>query len=106
VRLASWVGPGAGAVPAGDTLTPLGNGPIYAAHVRPAITFTYGGIAATDDGVALGCDGSPVPGLFTAGADMSDLYHEGYCGGLSAAAVTGRRAGTAAAASAVGVTTD
>jgi tricarballylate dehydrogenase len=95
--LAAWEWPtGAGDL-TGDSLAPLGGGPIYAAHVRPAITFTYGGICASDNGTALGSDGTAVPGLFTAGADMSDLYHEGYCGGLSAAAVTGRRAGTAAA---------
>jgi succinate dehydrogenase/fumarate reductase flavoprotein subunit len=94
--LASWEWPTSDAIVAGDNLAPLGNGPVYAAHVRPAITFTYGGVCATDDGAALGSDGAAVPRLFTAGADMSDLYHEGYCGGLSAAAVTGRRAGTAA----------
>jgi hypothetical protein len=104
--LASWEWPGGDAIVASDTLAPLGDGPIYAAHVRPAITFTYGGIAAADTGHALDSDGVPVPGLFTAGADMSDLYHEGYCGGLSAAAVTGRRAGTAAATSHGGAATD
>ena len=32
-----------------------------------------------------------------AGGDASDIYHRGYAGGLCAAAVTGRRAGTNAA---------
>jgi tricarballylate dehydrogenase len=95
--LAAWEWPAGEGDLTGDSLAPLGGGTIYAAQVRPAITFTYGGICASDNGTALGSDGAAVPGLFTAGADMSDLYHEGYCGGLSAAAVTGRRAGTAAA---------
>jgi hypothetical protein len=33
----------------------------------------------------------PIPGLFPAGTDMSDVHHEGYAGGLAAALVTGLR---------------
>jgi tricarballylate dehydrogenase len=78
--------------------TLLGGGPVYLAEVRPGMTFTYGGLRADDQGQVLDPDGHPVPHLFTAGADMSDIYHLGYCGGLSAAAVTGVRAGDASAA--------
>jgi tricarballylate dehydrogenase len=90
--LASWGWPDPG-----SAVGRLGLGAVYAAQVRPAVTFTYGGICASGKGAVLGRGGVVVPGLFTAGADMSDIYHEGYCGGLSAAAVTGRRAGAAAA---------
>lgn len=79
----------------------LGEGPVYLAEVRPAITFTYGGLRATATGRVLDVEGNPIPNLFTAGADMSDIYHLGYCGGLSAATVTGTRAGGAAAVAAL-----
>jgi succinate dehydrogenase/fumarate reductase flavoprotein subunit len=93
--LRSW---GLPARPEGEPLPPeLGNGPVFLAQVRPGITFTYGGLRADTRGQVLGADGRPVHGLFTAGADMSDIYQYGYCGGLSAAAVTGTRAGQAAA---------
>lgn len=81
-----------------EELLQLGISPIYMAHVVPGITFTYGGLRADDGGRVLDEDNRPIAGLFTAGADLSDIYHRGYCGGLSAAAVTGRRAGAEAAA--------
>jgi hypothetical protein len=80
----------------------FGRGPVYLAQVLPGITFTYGGLRANSWGHVLAADGSQIPGLFTAGADMSDIYQDGYCGGLSAAAVTGTRAGQAAVADLVG----
>ena len=81
-----------------EDLRGLGTGPTYIAHVVPGITFTYGGLRADDGGRVLDAENRSIAGLFTAGADLSDIYHRGYCGGLSAAAVTGRRAGAGAAA--------
>jgi succinate dehydrogenase/fumarate reductase flavoprotein subunit len=75
----------------------IGTARIFAAEVVPAVTMTFGGIEVDDAGAAVDGDGQPIPGLFVAGGDTSDIYHRGYAGGLCAAAVTGRRAGTAAA---------
>ena len=75
----------------------LGTGRIFAADVVPAITMTFGGIEMDSSGRALGTDGEPIAGLYPAGGDASDIYHQGYAGGLCAASVTGRRAGTNAA---------
>jgi tricarballylate dehydrogenase len=75
----------------------LGTGRVFAADVVPAITFTFGGVEVDDTGVALDGAREPIAGLFAAGADMSDAYHEGYGGGLCLAVVSGRRAGRLAA---------
>jgi tricarballylate dehydrogenase len=75
----------------------LGDGRVFVAEVVPAITFTFGGIEADSSGLALDTAGQPIDGLYPAGADMSDVYHEGYGGGLCQAVVTGRRAGRQAA---------
>jgi len=81
----------------GDARAVLGGGQIFAADVVPAVTFTFGGVEVDDSGVALDDSGKPIPGLFAAGADMSDVYHQGYGGGLCLAVVSGRRAGRLAA---------
>jgi succinate dehydrogenase/fumarate reductase flavoprotein subunit len=75
----------------------IGAARIFAAEVVPAVTMTFGGIEVDDAGAAVDGDGEPIPGLFVAGGDTSDIYHRSYAGGLCAAAVTGRRAGSAAA---------
>ena len=63
--------------------------------------FTLGGIATDVDGRALRDDGSPVAGLFAAGACASNLAQDGngYCSGtqLGEGSFFGRRAGVAAA---------
>lgn len=63
--------------------------------------FTLGGIATDVDGRALREDGSPVAGLFAAGACASNLAQDGngYCSGtqLGEGSFFGRRAGVAAA---------
>jgi tricarballylate dehydrogenase len=74
----------------------LGTGRVFAADVIPAVTMTFGGIEIDSAGRALGA-GGPIRGLYAAGGDASDVYHRGYAGGLCAASVTGRRAGTTAA---------
>jgi tricarballylate dehydrogenase len=78
---------------AGSTSLLSSGGDIYMVEVVPAITFTFGGVEVNEAGCATDPDGNAIPGLFAAGADMSDAYHRGYGGGLSLAAATGRRAG-------------
>lgn len=75
----------------------LGDGRVFHADVVPAITFTFGGVEADADGTALDRAGTPIDGLHPAGADLSDVYNEGYGGGLCLAVVSGRRAGRLAA---------
>jgi tricarballylate dehydrogenase len=75
----------------------LGTARIFAAEVVPAVTMTFGGIEVDGSGNAVDDDGRAIAGLNVAGGDTSDIYHRGYAGGLCAAAVTGRRAGIAAA---------
>jgi len=75
----------------------LGQGRVFAADVVPAITFTFGGIEVDDSGAVLDAAAEPIDGLFVAGADTSDVYHQGYGGGLALAVVSGRRAGRLAA---------
>ncbi|MBE8520632.1 FAD-binding protein [Amycolatopsis sp. H6(2020)] len=75
----------------------LGDGRVFHAEVVPAITFTFGGVEADTGGTALDRAGAPIDGLYPAGADLSDVYHKGYGGGLRLAVVSGRRAGRLAA---------
>jgi tricarballylate dehydrogenase len=87
-----------------DTTSLLSSGgDIYMVEVVPAVTFTFGGVVVNAGGCATDPDGNAIPGLFAAGADMSDAYHRGYGGGLSLAVVTGRRAGRLAASHATGL---
>jgi succinate dehydrogenase/fumarate reductase flavoprotein subunit len=72
--------------------------PFHALEVQPSITFTFGGIAIDTQARALDVDAEPVVGLFAAGADIGGVSNYGYAGGLAPAAITGRRAGAAAAA--------
>jgi len=89
------------ALPGDDAvMARLGRGRLFAAEVEPAVTSTFGGIEVDDSGTVVGLDGEPIPGLFAAGADMSDAYHRGYGGGLCLAVVSGRRAGALAATAA------
>lgn len=81
-----------------DARARLGDGRVYFAEVVPAITFTFGGIEADETGTTLDGEGRPIEGLYPAGADLSDVYNEGYGGGLCLAVVSGRRAGRLAAA--------
>jgi succinate dehydrogenase/fumarate reductase flavoprotein subunit len=80
-----------------DVRDRIGSARIFAAEVVPAVTMTFGGIEVDDAAAAVDIDGEPIRGLLVAGGDTSDIYHRGYAGGLCAAAVTGRRAGTTAA---------
>jgi succinate dehydrogenase/fumarate reductase flavoprotein subunit len=75
---------------------PLADSPFHALEVQPAITFTFGGLRVDPDGRVLDRDGSPVPGLFAAGADAGGLQDVRYVGGLALGLVFGPRAARAA----------
>ena len=66
---------------------------------RLAVSYTFGGLCADKGGAEPAEQGAVVPGVFVAGSDMADVYHQGYGGGLSAAAYFGIKSGQAAAAS-------
>jgi len=72
--------------------------PFYALFVRAAITFTNGGAEADTHMRVINRDGTPIPGLFAAGADAGGTYQAGYMGGLVLGLVQGRIAGASAAA--------
>lgn len=89
--------------------------PYVAVGVKAGITFSMGGLCADDELRVLrrSLSSSPmdelasdpsdyrpvaIPGLFAAGADVGDISHGGYLGGLATALTTGRTAGRSAAA--------
>ena len=75
-------------------------GAIRFAHaVTCEITFTFAGVRVDDDARVLDTGGRPLPGLFAAGEPVGGLFFHNYPGGsgLTAGAVYGRRAGSAAA---------
>ena len=71
--------------------------PFRAIAVRPAVTFTLGGIDVDAEFHVLSRDGRPIPGLFAAGADAGGTYQGGYMGGLVLGLVQGPIAGRTAA---------
>lgn len=71
--------------PRADHCAVLEQPPFYALVVRPAITHTHGGLRVDTSARVLKVDGSPVPGLLAAGADVGDVYGMGYAGGLAMA---------------------
>ncbi|MGH3756672.1 FAD-dependent oxidoreductase [Actinophytocola sp.] len=83
------------AQPIGDALRarpdPL-DPPLFALEVRPAITFTQGGLAVDRDAAVLDTSGVQIDGLYAAGADVGGVYQGGYAGGLSLAGGFGLRA--------------
>lgn len=70
--------------------------PFYAMEVQPSITFPFGGLAVDSDGRVLRDDGTPIIGLFAAGADAGGLQDRRYVGGLVLGLVFGPRAAQAA----------
>ncbi|KAI9758734.1 MAG: Squalene epoxidase [Chaenotheca gracillima] len=83
---------------------PLDKAPFLAVKVACGITFTFGGLAIDprDASILSSVTGRGVPGLFCAGEMVGGLFYGNYPGGsgLTAGAVFGRKAGTAAAAAA------
>jgi succinate dehydrogenase/fumarate reductase flavoprotein subunit len=71
----------------------------YAVHVVAGITHTIGGLRIDDSARVLDEEGTPVEGLYAAGADAGGISGGGYASGLAAALVFGRIAAETAAAS-------
>jgi fumarate reductase flavoprotein subunit len=69
----------------------------YAVHVAPGITHTIGGLRVDERARVLRADGSPVEGLYAAGADVGGISTGGYASGLAAALVLGLAAAEDAA---------
>ncbi|SMH38220.1 FAD-dependent oxidoreductase [Azospirillum agricola] len=79
---------------------PIRTGPFQAIRLVAGMTYTMGGIAIDDHSRVTRADGSPIDGLFAAGATTGGLEGGdaiGYVGGLTKSAVTGLRAAEAAA---------
>jgi len=70
----------------------------YAVHVVAGITHTIGGVRIDPSARVLREDGTPVDGLFAAGADAGGISTGGYASGLASALVFGRIAAETAAA--------
>ena len=75
------------------------SGTKLAVRVSPGITHTIGGIRVDARARVLDSSGSPLPGLYAAGADVGGISTGGYASGLAAALVFGRIAAETAAAS-------
>jgi fumarate reductase flavoprotein subunit len=80
---------------------PIRSAPFLAIPACPGITYTMGGIRIDADARVLTAEGTPIPGLYAAGATTGGIEGGpaiGYTGGLSKAAVFGFRAAEHAAA--------
>jgi hypothetical protein len=73
---------------------PLAQAPLRAVACVAGITYTMGGVRVDEDMRVRDIDSE---GLFAAGADAGNVFEDVYGGGLGWAAVSGRRAGRAAA---------
>jgi succinate dehydrogenase/fumarate reductase flavoprotein subunit len=72
-----------------DCYHPLESSPFVAIEAKPAITFTEGGLRIDTKARVLSVSGSPVGGLYAAGADSGGVYNGGYAGGLAFAGAFG-----------------
>jgi succinate dehydrogenase/fumarate reductase flavoprotein subunit len=70
----------------------------YAVHVIAGITHTIGGVRIDASACVLDGDGTPLDGLYAAGADAGGIATGGYASGLASALVFGRIAVETAAA--------
>jgi len=70
---------------------------VVAVRVAAAITHTIGGLRVDEGARVLHEDGSPLDGLYAAGADAGGISTGGYASGLAAALVLGRAAAETAA---------
>src|SRR5207244_1889399 len=68
-------------------------------RVAPGITHTIGGLRIDERARVLHEDGTPIDGLFAAGADVGGISTGGYASGLAAALVFGRIAAESVIAS-------
>jgi fumarate reductase flavoprotein subunit len=69
----------------------------YAVHVVAGITHTIGGVRIDEHARVLSADGTPIEGLYAAGADAGGISAGGYASGLASALVFGRIAAETAA---------
>ena len=69
----------------------------YAVHVVAGITHTIGGIRIDRHARVVREDGTPIAGLYAAGADAGGIATGGYASGLASALVFGRLAAETAA---------
>jgi tricarballylate dehydrogenase len=85
--------------PKSNWAQPLDQPPFVAFPVTCGITFTFGGLRIDTDGRVLDRVNHPIAGLYATGELVGGLFYHNYPGGsgLTAGAVFGRRAGTAAA---------
>jgi succinate dehydrogenase/fumarate reductase flavoprotein subunit len=74
-----------------------------AVRVMPGVTHTIGGVRIDERARVLRADGTPVGGLYAAGADAGGIATGGYASGLATALVFGRIAAETAAADMSGV---
>jgi predicted oxidoreductase len=72
--------------------------PFVAVRVFAAVTHTIGGLRIDEEARVLDRAGSPVAGLYAAGADAGGIFTGGYGSGLAAALVYGRIAAESALA--------
>jgi succinate dehydrogenase/fumarate reductase flavoprotein subunit len=70
----------------------LSEPPFLAVRVHAAVTHTIGGLRIDDHARVLREDGTPISGLYAAGADAGGIFTGGYGSGLAAALVFGRAA--------------
>jgi fumarate reductase flavoprotein subunit len=70
----------------------------YAVHVVAGITHTIGGVRIDKQARVLRAEGTPIEGLYAAGADAGGIGTGGYASGLASALVFGRLAAETAAA--------
>lgn len=68
---------------------PMLEGPFYALEVQPAVTIGYAGLWVDKRTRVLDAAGEPIKGLYAAGADVGNVYRNGYSGGLSLASTFG-----------------
>jgi hypothetical protein len=74
---------------------PIEEAPLRAIACVSGITYTMGGLQVSAD---MHVAGAGLEGVFAAGADAGNVFEDVYGGGLGWAAVSGRRAGSAAIA--------
>jgi succinate dehydrogenase/fumarate reductase flavoprotein subunit len=77
---------------------PLVTPPYYVIELIPAITFTFAGLIVDADARVLDKEGSRIPGLLAAGADIGGLWVRAYAGGAATALVFGLQAAETACA--------
>ena len=68
----------------------LQEAPFVAVRVRASVTHTIGGLRIDPQARVLDAEGTPIGGLYAAGADAGGIFTGGYGSGLAAAVVFGR----------------